>query len=62
VFIVNKTDSQTEFNQKLKELLSKKKVNSRIVSAIEYETMVRWLFTNVKFFLVWIMFLIKPSL
>ena len=43
-------DSQAEFNEKLKELLSKKKDSSRIISEIEYETMVGWLLTNVKFF------------
>ncbi len=33
-------DSQAEFNEKLKELLSKKKDNSRIVSTIEYKSLV----------------------
>ncbi len=40
VFIVNKMDSQAQFIKKLKELLSKKKDNSRVMSTIEYETLV----------------------
>ncbi len=40
VFIVNKMDSQAQFNRKLKELLWKKKDNGRIISIIEYETVV----------------------